>query len=366
MARKFQIETYSGNRADWTDSFYYRRVDTLPVHADSADWVTEMEAIHLSTPTPRDYIDVRPYTLANWNDTAYYPFSGIPFGRGYQPAGTYSQFDSSYFVDRDDGSDLYTWDLSAGGTLSPTTSNRWFPNIRPENAFGDGTVNGFYENLKEGDRHTMMWDETNHVLVESTGYTTVGGVPHAENVVSWDTTTYTLPAAATDNLNPGVIAARIPLAPFMFNYGDLVAAGPTGDLGHMVGWVANDYQETYNWPARWHDGLQPIGAPCGAVMRLKSDFDVSALPSSALKAFANTLKKYGALLYDKNLNTAVFGMVNDAAWTGFTSSAFTFDSFEFVDMSELKVADDSIQVAEPPPVTYVGALDALAARIAAL
>lgn len=361
MARKFQVETYSGNRTDWPDAFYYTPVDTLPLHTNSATWVTDTELIHTSTPTPRNYVDVRPFTLTNWNDTIFYPF-----GKAGQPAGTYTQYDSSYFVSRDDGSSLHTWTLSSG-VLSNGTSHRWFPNIRPEGAFGDGTVNGFYENLTYGDRHTFHWDETNHELIESIGYTTVGGAPNAENVVTWDTTTYTLPAAPTDNLNPGVVAARIPVAPFLFTYADLVAAGPTGDLGHMVGWVAHDYQSTYEWPARWHDGLQPIGAPCGSVMRLKADFDTSTLPNDALKAFANTLKKYGAFLYDKNLNTAVFGMMNDAAWTGMTSSAFTFNSFEFVDMSGLKVADDSIEAnVTPPPPSYTGALDILAARIAAL
>ena len=370
MARGFRGETYSGDRTAWPNSFYYTPVDTLPLHPDSATWVTDTEAIHMSATIPRDYVEVRPYTLANWNQTIYW----FPTRNG-QPAGFYSEYDSSYFVDRVDGAALTTWDLSAGGELSPSTSNRWSTEVRPENAFGSGTATSVYENLTSGDRHTIMWDETNDVLVESTGYTTVGGQPWAENVVSWDTTTYTLPAGATNNLDPGVVAARIPLGPLMFTYNDLTAVssgtveGATGTLGHMVGWVAHDYRDEHEWPARWKDGDQIIGPPCGAVMRLKADFDHTQFASPQMRAFARTLKKHGAILFDRNLNTPVFAMMNDANWFNMNSSAFKFTDFEFVDMSDLKVANDSIQAGAappPPPTTYTGALDALAARIAAL
>jgi len=358
MARSFATAIYSPTRTQWTDSFYYQPVDELPVLAGDTT-LTETRNHHIST-TGRNYLQLRTYTANNWNSlTAQIPFT--------YPFDLYSEYDSSYFVDTYPYPTAYTkttWNLSAGGTLSNGTSHAWFNDLRPENAFRNN-AGTFLENKASGDRHTIMWAETNNELVESTGYTTSGG-PYAENVVTWDLSTTTLPGSAGPTA-PGVIAARIPLAPLLFNYADLVAAGG-GDLGHMVGWVAHDYQNSNVWPARWKDGAQANGLPNGSIIRLKSDFNVAALPNEPLRAFARTLKKYGAILYDRNLNNAVFGVPSDNSWpTNFGTNALTFDSFERVDMSSVAGSVNSIAVASvTPPVATKGGLDILAERITAL
>jgi hypothetical protein len=213
-----------------------------------------------------------------------------------------------------------------------------------------------------------MWAENDNKLVESTGYTVVSNSPYAENVVTYDLNSYILPVVGS--IPCGVVAARIPIAPLLFNYNDLVACGSSGDLGHMVGWVARDYSNTHQWPARFTDGQQTNGGLwAGSVIRLRSDFPLNTLPNNPLRAFARTLQKYGAVLYDKNYNNAVFGVPSDSNWpTGFASGvqSFTYDDFQVVDMAGYKVATNSIEVINNTPSYSTGALDQLAARITAL
>ena len=364
MARSFSTPSYSPARTHWQNSFYYLDISSAPVHANSAAALNTTKSYHQGF--GRNWIEFNPYTTTNWNSLIFEFFGFYP-----EPQGSYSQYPASYFVDTYPYPTTYstsTWVFPpAGGNNSNGSTHGWFADLRAENARGNGT-GAFFLNYLSGDRHTIMWAEQDNKLVESTGYTVLSNAPNAENVVTFDLNNYTLPMNGASPC--GVIAARVPLAPMLFNYNDLVACGSTGDLGHMVGWVAKDYSNTYEWPARLTDGEQTNGGLwAGSVIRLKPDFPVNSLPNNPLRAFARTLQKYGAMLYDKNFNRAVFGVPSDSNWpTGFAGGvqAFTYDSFEVVDMSGYKVSTHSIEVASSTPAYSTGALDQLAARIAQL
>ncbi len=362
MALSFTTPSYSPARTHWQNSFYYLDISDAPVHPNSTAALATTKAYHQGF--GRNWIQFNPYTTANWNTTIFEFFGFYP-----APSGNYSEYQASYFVDTYPYPTAYstsTWNLSAGGGTSNGTVHGWFPDLRAENARGDG-VGGFYLNYLNGDRHTIMWAEENNQLVESTGYTKVSNNPYAENVVTYDLNSYTLPVNGATMC--GVVAARIPFSPFLFNYNDLVACGSTGDLGHMVGWIARDYSNTHQWPARDTDGLQTNGGLwAGSVIRLRPDFPLNSLPNDPMRAFARTLQKYGALLYDKNFNNAVFGVPSDSNWpTGFGSGvqSFTYDDFQVVDMSGFQVAANSIEVNTGTSYS-TGALDQLAARLTAL
>lgn len=362
MALSFFTPSYSPARTHWQNSFYYQDISSAPVHPNSSAALSATKSYHQGF--GRNYIEFKPYTTANWTQTIYdiYP---------PHPLGLYSQFPASYFIDTYPYPTSYTtttWTFPpAGGSNSNGSTHGWFPDLRAENARG-GSNGDFFLNYLAGDRHTIMWAEADNKLVESTGYTVSGSVPSAENVVTFDLNNYTLPSIGS---NPcGVIAARIPLAPLLFNYSDLLECGSTGDLGHMVGWVARNYANSFQWPARLHDGeLTNGGLWAGSVIRLRSDFPLNTLPNNPMRAFARTLQKHGALLYDKNSNNAVFGVPSDSSWpTGFGSGvqSFTYDDFQVVDMSGYQVSPNSIEVNTGLTSYSTGALDQLAARITAL
>jgi len=273
----------------------------------------------------------------------------------------------------------YFHDVWPGGATTPTTwtisypqgsngtSHLYFGNLRQENAFkAIPFFGGGYTPQGDGgyDRHAVLWAESvayGQKLMEAYGYN--GTSPTATQAVTYDLTNYVLPNGTTEPA--GVVAGRLPVAPFQFTYADLVAAG-TGDLGHMVGWVAANYAAGYKWPARAHDGEQDpnLFLRAGSVIRLKSDWTIPSGWPETLKVLARTLQRYGAMLFDKNSTLAlpvpgkaVISSVSDPSWpTGGSNlqslwepdAPFLLD-FEEIDITGLKVADGSIEITDPTP-----------------
>jgi hypothetical protein len=344
---------YSPDRSlVWPASFYYLRTDAgganLPGVVTSA--LTNTANYHAGLPNG-ELFRFEPFTTADWD------FSGSTF---------VPQTTAGYFHD--------VW---PGGTPTPTTwtvsypqgsngsSHLYFANLRQENSY-KGFFSGAYTPQGNGgyDRHAVLWAENvayGQQLVEAYGYN--GTSANATQVVTYDLTDYTLPNGTSEPA--GVVAARMPVAPFQFTYADLVAAG-TGDLGHMIGWVGANYGFSYKWPARSTDGqLTPAGnyLVAGSVIRLKSTWTIPAGWPETLKALARTLQRYGAVLFDKNSTLidpsggkAVISSVSDPAWptggsslrTLWAASGPDLSDFEEVDISSLKVSDDSIRISSDP------------------
>ena len=353
----FSTPVYSPDRSlVWPNSFYYLRTDAgganLPGSVTTA--LTNTATYHAGLPNG-DLFRFEPFTTDDWD------YSGSAF----PPPTT-----AGYFPE--------VW---PGGTPTPTTwsisypqgsngtSHLYFGNLRQENAFkaiflfgGGYTANG------DGgyDRHAVLWAESvayGQQLMEAYGYNGVSAT--ATQAVTYDLTDYTLPMGTTEPA--GVVAARMPVAPFQFTYADLVAAG-TGDLGHMIGWVAANYANDYKWPARADDGELAAAnyLKAGSVIRLSSSWTIPAGWPQTLKVLARTLQRYGAVLFDKNSTLAdpnrgkaVISSVSDPSWptgggdlqTLWAASGPSLTDFEEVDITPLKVADGSIEISlAPPPV----------------
>lgn len=349
---------YSPDRSlVWPDSFYYVRTDAggvnLPGTVTTA--LTNTAAYHAGLPNG-ELFRFEPFATSDWD------YSGTDF---FNPPVT-----AGYFSDVWPGGapTPTTWTLTFPGG-SNGTSHLYFANLRQENSF-KGFFSGAYTPQGNGgyDRHAILWAESvayGRQMVEVYGYN--GTSPTATSATTFDLTTYTLPLGA-GSLPAGGVAARIPVAPFQFTYADLVAAG-TGDLGHMIGWVAANYADAYQWPARADDGELAAGSylKAGSVIRLKSTWTIPAGWPETLKALARTLQRYGAVLFDKNATIAdpnpgkaVISSVSDPAWPTsggantlanlWTASGPDLSDFEEVDITPLKVADGSIEVTTSPTV----------------
>lgn len=340
----FRTPAFKPNRTiGWANSFYYQDISNAPVKSSSNEEIAG--AINWNDTRGGAAIKLETYGLDDWLS----PAPGRP---------------SPIFVDRypEIPTARYNYTLSGlSPTGTPNSLNLWFPQLRAEGAvssFSQGSsVNPEgYVFPTSGKRRAIIWGESTVELVEMAGYRT--GLPSVDEIVTWDLANYDM--AKSNYLGTeypvGIVEAKIPLAPLMFTYQDLTACGETGDLGHMVGWATNNNSSDFTWPARASAGsLQTANLPCGAVLRLKSDFDINSLPNAPLKALARTLKKYGAILVDNDASSK-FIVPADADWPtgtddlgGQLGAAFTFDKFEVVDMSGFEVDPNNLFSAEPPP-----------------
>ena len=314
------------------------RVDGLPAKADSQAIMDDTAAYHQTHGGP--FLQFAPFGQAHWD-------------AGYS---------SGYLVDR----------LPA--SMNPSTSRvTWFPNLPDQSMAGQhlyfndlrqqGAVRNVFTRAYDvtyfGDRHSIMWSESSRELVETIGYNGTG--PYCRTVTTYNLDSYTLPLSSVGSLPAGAIAVRVPVAPFFFTYQDLVDCGETGDLGHMVGWTAAEYQTAFQWPARASDGKRSSGVRGGEVIRLKSTFNLSVLPTAPLRALGRTLQRYGAMLFDKNselgdpagLGRAWIVTCSDPAWTPAHRVAWGdklgLNQFDAVDISSISGANRSIAISGSPP-----------------
>jgi PKD repeat protein len=347
---------YSPDRSlVWPNSFYYLRTDSGGANLPGS------------------------YTTALSNTATYH--SGLPNGDlfRFEPFATSDwDYSGSTFIPNTTAN--YFHEVWPGGTPTPTTwtisypqgstgtSHLYFANLRQENSY-KGFFSGAYTAQGNGgyDRHAVLWAESvayGRQLMEAYNYNGVSAT--ATQAVTYDLTDYTLPMGTTEPA--GVVAGRLPVAPFQFTYSDLVAAGASGDLGHMIGWVAANYADGFQWPARAEDGELAAASylKAGSVIRLSSSWTIPAGWPDPLKALARTLQRYGAVLFDKNSTLAdtsrgkaVISSISDPSWpySGsantlrdlWTASGPSLTDFEEVDITPLKVADGSIEISSAPP-----------------
>ena len=339
MAKLFATPPHRPNRATfWANSFYNMRVDGLPAKADSQAIMDDTAAYHQN------------------HGGAFLQFA--PFGQAHWDAG----YSSGYLVDRlpasmNPSTSRVTWVPNQPG-LSMAGQHLYFNDLRQQGAVRSA-LTGLYDVTYFGDRHSILWSESSRELVETIGYNGTG--PQCITVTTYNLDSYTLPLTSVASLPAGAIAARVPVAPFFFTYQDLVDCGETGDLGHMVGWTAAEYQTAFQWPARSSDGLRSSGVRGGEVIRLKSTFNLIVLPTAPLRALGRTLQRYGAMLFDKNgvlgdpagLGRAWIVTCSDPEWTPAHRVAWGdklgLNQFDAVDMTSISGANRSIAISGSPP-----------------
>jgi len=135
-------------------------------------------------------------------------------------------------------------------------------------------------------------------------------------------------------------AAGLAMLPGLVRYEEVEA----GEITHAIRFTVKTTQKAYIWPAR-HFASSQTGLqypPMGQRFRLKASFDTSKYPSQA-KVVLEALKKYGMIVSDNGGNWFISG-VPDTRWNDDalnTLKQVKGSDFEAVDESSLMIDPDS-------------------------
>jgi hypothetical protein len=286
------------------DSFWHADVSGLPVHPQSASWVS---SVGPSAGLKADF------GAGMWN--------GGPIGIPYTTVpGTQPRVPVSFgYADESDPG----------------------PYPIPPNAPIEGGSSS------SGDRHVLVVDRDACRLWELySAYPQNGGA-------SW-----TAGSGATWDLNSNAMrplgwtsgdAAGLPILPGLVRYDEVAA----GEIDHVIRFTAPRTAGVYVWPASHK--AQTGGAsdpPMGAWFRLKASFDISGF-SAQNQVILRALKKHGMVLADNGSSWFMSG-APDPGWNDSGLQALRNipgSAFEAVEVSSLKVSSTSYAVAggSPPP-----------------
>jgi hypothetical protein len=194
-----------------------------------------------------------------------------------------------------------------------------------------------------GDRHVLVVDSGMCKLYELySAYPNAGG--------DWSAGSGAVFSLTSDALRPAgwtsADAAGLPILPGLVRYDEVAA----GQISHALRFTAAVTQKAYVWPAR-HFASSNINTtlpPMGARVRLKAGVDISHF-SPANQVILRALKTYGMLLADNGSNWFVSG-APDSRWNDSDLAALrqiVGSNLEVVDTSSLMVDPNSGQARTP-------------------
>jgi hypothetical protein len=258
-------------------------VDTLPVHARSADWVNRIGA---STGFHMDF------GSGAWN--------GGPIGIPYNVVSG-SQAKVNVTFDYAGESDKGPYPIPAS----------------PKIEWGS-------------DHHILIVDKDNCKLYELYNARKVAGKWQAGSGAIWDLYSNTLRPAGWTSAD----AAGLPILPGLVRYEEVLA----GEINHAIRFTAPDTQRAYLWPARHFasDLTSQVYPPMGARFRLKASYNISGFPPK-MQVILRAMKKYGIILADNGSPWYVSG-VPDSRWDNdmlHLLDVLKGSNFEAVDTSSL-------------------------------
>ncbi len=273
------------------DNIWNHRVDTLPVHTRSAEYVA---SIGNSTHLHPDFGE-------EWE--------GEPIGIPYVVVpGTQPKFYVDF--DYDDESDLGPYPI-------------------PPNPPIEGG----------SDSHILMVDKDNCKLYELYA-------AYYDPTYGWQAGSGAIFDLRSNLLRPdgwtSADAAGLPILPGLVRY-DEVASGV---IRHAIRFTAQQTQAAYVWPAR-HEASDITNLsvpPMGQRFRLKASFNISGYPAE-VRVILQAFKDYGIILADNGSNWYISG-VPDERWDNDVLGAIkniTGSNFEAVDSSGLMIDEDSGQ-----------------------
>jgi hypothetical protein len=296
--------TIAGCPALPANNIWNARVDQLPVHPRSADYIA---SIGLNTGLKADF------GAGVWN--------GGPIGIPYTPVPA-TQPKVAVTFDYADESDPGPYPI-------------------PPNPPIEGGPNS------TGDRHVLVVDQGNCVLYELfSAYPNGDGTWHAGSGAIFPLTSNALRPAGWTSAD----AAGLPILTGLARYDEVAS----GEINHALRFTASTTQRAYLWPARHYasSNTNPSVPPMGIRVRLKSNVDISGF-SPANRVILQALKTYGMFLADNGSNWFISG-VPDSRWNDDDLRALRFvlgSSFEVVDESSLMIDVNSGQAAQPGGAT---------------
>jgi hypothetical protein len=280
------------------DSILNRRVDDLPVHARSSQ-----------------------YVAAIGNDSTVH----ADFGSGVWPPGSTSPIgipSAEVLGDQERVSIHFT---AYGSESDPGP----YP-IPP-----DAPIEGGPDS--NGDRHVLVVDTENCMLYEL-------GRAFPRSDGSWDAQVGVVFDLTSNDLRPdtwtSADAAGLPMYPLLVRYDEVAS----GRITHAIRFTAPSTQKAHVWPAR-HDASSLTGLdypPMGQRFRLEADFDISGF-SPEVQVILRALKEYGMVLADNGASWFLSGEP-DSRWNNddlHQLGTIPGSAFEAVDVSSLMVDPDS-------------------------
>ncbi len=271
-------------------SYWYADVSTLPVHANSANYVASIGATGaLKADFGSGLWDGGPIGI---------PYVVVPAGQAKVP------MSFEYAAESDPGP---------------------YP-IPPDAPIEGGPAS-------DGDRHILVVDETDCRLYETYAAYPDGAGWRAGSGAVWDLSSNALRPAGWTSAD----AAGLPILPGLVRY-DEVAAGA---INHAIRITVPRTQRAYVWPAR-HFASSRTDAnlpPMGLWLRLRAGFDTSGFPREA-QVILDALKRHGAIVADNGSAWYLSG-APDERWNNSalaTLRRVPGSAFEAVDTSSL-VAD---------------------------
>ncbi len=275
------------------DSIWNTRVDTLPVHPQSAAWVA---TIGSAKPLHPDFGTV---------------YAGAPNGIPYVvvPAGTPGIAVSFDYADESD----------PGPYPIPS----------------DPPIEG--GPASTGDRHVLVVEAGRCRL-----YELYAAYPNGDG--SWRAGSGAIFDLRSNALRPSTWtsadAAGLPVLPGLVRYDEASA----GEIAHALRFTAPQTRGAFTWPAR-HEASSLAGAqypPMGQRFRLKAGVDVTRFPAS-VQPILRALQRFGMMLADNGSSWYLSG-APDPRWNDdelHALQALTGADFEAVDVSSLMVDPDS-------------------------
>ncbi len=284
------------------DNIWNARVDALPVHSRSAQYVSHIGA---SATVHAD------------------------LGSGVWPPGSTSPIGIPYVV------------VGAGQPDVPIQFTSWpgesdpGPYPVPGNAPVEGGLSS------SGVRHVIVVDSADCMLYELFyAFPNGDGSWRAANGARYNLRSNTLRPAGWTSAD----AAGLPIYPGLVRY-DEVASGV---IRHAIRFTAPETQASYVWPAR-HEASNindPAYPPMGQRFRLKASFDTSGMSHQA-RVIAEAMKTYGIILADNGSPWYISG-APDERWDNdvlHELDAIEGSDFEAVDVSSLMADPNSGRVA---------------------
>jgi hypothetical protein len=283
------------------DNIWNARVDTLPLHPRSADYIDTIG---------RDQEVHADFGSGEWD--------GGPIGIPY------IEVDSS----QPDVEIIYT---AYGDESDPGP----FP--IPENAPIEGGAQS------DGDRHVLAVETDTCKLYEIyRAFPVANSAWEADSGAYYDLNSHALRPDGWTSAD----AAGLPIYPGLVRWDEVAS----GEIRHAIRFTVPETQRAYVWPARHFasDNTDPRYPPMGQRFRLKADFDISGF-SPRIQVILRAMKEYGIILADNGSSWYISG-APDERWDNdelHEMDVITGADFEAVDVSSLMLDPDSGQVRSP-------------------
>jgi hypothetical protein len=202
-----------------------------------------------------------------------------------------------------------------------------------------------YPNPGTGDRHVLVFDNSNCFLYELSSAYVSGNSWDAGSGAVWDLLSneqrpYTWTSAD---------AAGLPIFPGLTRYDEVAA----GKISHALRFTLQQSRAAFILPAsHWAaNSSNSNAAPMGMRMRLKASFDVSGY-STANQVILKALKKYGMIMADNGSNLYLSGAPDDR-WDNNDLHALgqvSASNFEVLQMTPL-YTQNTLPIGAAPQIT---------------